>query len=558
MFFATLWLLLWLWRGGLPARAQDAPSRPAPASAEVLSTLAGQRVAGQVVNALDGRPIAHAAVTLEDTKSDKVVAETAAREDGSYRFDAVPPGKYRLMAQSAGYLEAGYLAHPPFSTAIVTGAGLATAALTLKLVPFSEISGQVSDEAGEPLQAASVGLYRESAEGAQERTRRFRSGQTSDDGKYHFDALPPGRYYLLANAQPWYAVLPEANRGNEANQRYRSAVDPAVDVAYPTVFYPNAQNADGAREIVLSGGSAVVANLQMTPQPAITLTIRGLGADTGAPRFRQLTRTFFGQTEPVFAQAEIIDGTQVITGIAPGQYGLRQAQGRNGGSAGGTESVDLTTGSVTMEAPSAGALGHLAVTVQDGLGAALPGKLQLNLRAAGGSRVASSPVDEKGAASFAGVAPGDYRFALFGAGRLKAISSVSVNGHSLPEALLHVKGPGELAVTLVAGGNPVAVDGFARRADKPAVGAMVVLVPAGKNTDVALYRRDQSDLDGSFSFSNVIPGAYLLVAIEDGWSLRWDDPKALLPYLLHGIPVAVEANGAGIVHVGEAVLAQSR
>jgi len=54
-----------------------------------------------------------------------------------------------------------------------------------------------------------------------------------------------------------------------------------------------------------------------------------------------------------------------------------------------------------------------------------------------------------------------------------------------------------------------------------------------------LARRDQSDSDGSFSLHDVVPGNYILVAIEDGWELDWTQPQVIGRYLPGGIPVTV-------------------
>jgi hypothetical protein len=43
---------------------------------------------------------------------------------------------------------------------------------------------------------------------------------------------------------------------------------------------------------------------------------------------------------------------------------------------------------------------------------------------------------------------------------------------------------------------------------------------------------------------SVVPGAYTVVAIEDGWNLDWSDPVVMAPYAAAGAPVTVPA-GAG-------------
>ena len=57
-----------------------------------------------------------------------------------------------------------------------------------------------------------------------------------------------------------------------------------------------------------------------------------------------------------------------------------------------------------------------------------------------------------------------------------------------------------------------------------------------------MFRRDQSDGDGSFSLPGVIPGTYTVVAIEKGWELEWTNPAVLQKYLGSGTAVTVQPN----------------
>jgi hypothetical protein len=49
-----------------------------------------------------------------------------------------------------------------------------------------------------------------------------------------------------------------------------------------------------------------------------------------------------------------------------------------------------------------------------------------------------------------------------------------------------------------------------------------------------LFRRDQSDLDGTFTFHSVIPGDYTVIAIDNGWDLDWSRAAVISPYIAHG------------------------
>jgi hypothetical protein len=66
-----------------------------------------------------------------------------------------------------------------------------------------------------------------------------------------------------------------------------------------------------------------------------------------------------------------------------------------------------------------------------------------------------------------------------------------------------------------------------------------------------LFRRDQSDSDGTFALRAVLPGDYRVVAVAEGWDLEWTNPAELSSYLAGGIKVRVERTGSYHVQVTE-------
>ena len=66
---------------------------------------------------------------------------------------------------------------------------------------------------------------------------------------------------------------------------------------------------------------------------------------------------------------------------------------------------------------------------------------------------------------------------------------------------------------------------------KPIAGAMVLLMPQNAKDWERLVRRDQSDSDGTFRLATILPGKYLLVALEHGWEIEWSRPEVLQPFL---------------------------
>ena len=68
---------------------------------------------------------------------------------------------------------------------------------------------------------------------------------------------------------------------------------------------------------------------------------------------------------------------------------------------------------------------------------------------------------------------------------------------------------------------------------------MVVLVPRDPVQDLPLFRRDESDSDGTFLLRDVLPGTYSVIAIENGWDLDWANPATLQTYLKNGVAVDI-------------------
>jgi hypothetical protein len=123
---------------------------------------------------------------------------------------------------------------------------------------------------------------------------------------------------------------------------------------------------------------------------------------------------------------------------------------------------------------------------------------------------------------------------------------------------LNVPPGASLTVALSLVGGSVTVEGFAKRAGKGVSGAMIVLVPKNPEVNHDRFRRDQSDLDGSFSLPDVIPGSYTIIAIENGWDLDWSEPAVLAQYLQHGETIEVGNRLPKLIHLADAVEVQAK
>ena len=518
----------------------------------MTSTEAGYKISGTVVDALSNAPLAQTRVTLVNTKNPREAIWRVTSENGRFEFVPLPAGKFALQGARRKYLRAAYDQHGQYSTAIVTGAGLVTENLVLRLTPMAGIYGRVLDESGEPVRDASVMLYRQGDMDGLHRIQSRDRDITDDQGFYEFSSVVPGKYFVSASGAPWYAV-------NAPYEDGHSVVDRSFDVVYPTTYYNGTIDSDAAAPIALRGGEHVQLDLHLNPVPALHVIFRipeGADQREGSP---VLTRRAFDSSDfisPGFVQ-QSTPGVYELTGVPPGRYILQRPGTRNMTNVG---ELDLRTDNqeVAIARPEPGA--SLTLTVKFPGAATLPGALFVALLdSERGIDGRSSEVDASGHASIAQVPPGMYSSHVFSrSGGRFGVARLIENGREIAgrEVTIEPGSSRELSVVAVQGVG--SVEGVVKRGGRPVAGAMVVLVPNKPEASQDLFRQDQSDLDGSFVVRDVIPGCYRVLALEDGWSMAWREPGALNPYLPKGQALTVGELMQRTVVLPEAVEAQLR
>ena len=493
------------------------------------------RIAGMVMSKLDGHPLTRARVTLRDTKNPQKLQAVITAEDGRFAFSSVPAGKFSLTGSKRGFLGAAYDQHDQYSTAIVTGAGLDTENLVLKLSPEAMISGKVLDESGEPVRQASVHLYQNDHLEGVDQIREVSRAQTNDLGAYEVPRLRPGTYYVSADATPWYAVHPPLQDANTGGGTKRTGtVDRSLDVAYPITYYPDVTDSDDATPIPLRGGENIEIDIHLNPVPALRLLFQVPGDKQHGYSFPQLEQhSFEGTSLRNYSSHGVMvsPGVFEVSGIPAGRYDIRLARGAVGSSL--MSNVDLTSENQEVDTSSAEPLSDVKVSVRMP-GESKPAQMQIALVSKSSRGGGGGILDANGDAVIQQVASGRYEVFLFGRGKAYAITQISAEGAEISGHTVTIAAGSSPTISLAASEGSVTVEGTAMRDGKPFAGAMVVLVPKNVEGNRDLFRRDQSDLDGTFTLRNVTPGAYTLVAIENGWDLDWSQPGVIAVYAKHG------------------------
>ena len=543
----------------LAAQPSQAPAVPAAsAQASPVQAQQGFRIAGVVVNSLTGQPIPAASVAIAR------VTQGAARDisksvvsaaDGRFSFASLSRGKYSLMAMARGCSLQYFDHHDPYATAIVAGPDLDSEHLVFRLQPDASIEGDITDENNDPIQYATVRLFHKATDAGQQRTRPINQAQTDDLGHYHMGHLASGAYYLAVSARPWYAQNTRIPKGPEysAPGSQSAQEEAGLDVTYPLTFYPDASDWADATPIQLAPGEKETANVVLRAVPSLHLRIHTGGTAQNAvlgrmvfPRVSQ--RIFEGYLDSVYnaPNSWVAPGVIEISGLAPGHYVVEMppSTGLNdkGAARGWYREIDLAGDADISASEGPGFVTISGTVLFENARVPRHASIQLlNQETGEGFR---SDIGERGEFDFRSdeVRAGRY-LVMMGNARDFYLKKLAATGAKFVGRTVEIGAAGTVHLAAIAARGEAQVDGTATRDDAPFAGAMVVLVPQDPSNNVPLFRRDQSDSDGTFTLGNVVPGQYTVIAIANGWDLEWGNPAVLQPYLKRGEVVQVPPDG---------------
>jgi hypothetical protein len=516
---------------------------------------AGQfRIAGTVVSATGGNVLARARVTIRNVKDPKDIQFLLTGEDGHFEF-RVKAGKYGLEGAKRGFITADYDQHEQFSTAIVTGTDFDTGNIVLKLSPSAVLVGKVLDEAGDPVRHANVTLWREDHGTGVSRIVRFRSDVADDQGGYEFTPLDEGTYFLSVSATPWYAVHPPS--APQEGVPVIAAVDRALDVVYPTTYYAGTSDWEDATPILIQGGDHLELDMHLIPVSALHVVFRGEPQGENGYAMPVLQQRAF---DGIDWQRNRENPQMISPGVfematAPGKY-VVQLWGPSQSAR--INEVDISENHQEVDTSSGELLSKITASVhvlgQDRVPKDLFVGLRDKTRRGGDFRI----VNAQGEAVFENVAPGTYELVASSPNVAYAVVRSTSQDHENPGHTVKVAAGSSVSLSLsLMVGNTV-VEGYAKQAGKGVAGAMVVLIPKHPEANRELFRRDQSDLDGSFSLRQVIPGSYTVIAITNGWDLDWSKPAVIAKYAARGRNIVVPGEASHPVQLPDSVEVQMK
>jgi len=484
------------------------------------------RVSGVLVDARDGSPLSRAHVTLAGGRSGNLAVTTVA--DGKFSFDA-PQGKYTLNAEYRNWHEGFGLAGPStgFGSAIITGPDQDTAHLVFRWFRPGVIFGKVSDDQGEAVENAAVQVIRETVAGGRKVRAAAGSVRTDDLGGYRIGPIAGGNYYLVVTGAPWYArqfLLPGVP----------AAVDSPLNVAYAPTYYPNATDPQNAARLVLDAGGEVEVNFTLRPVAGVAVYPLCLGA---APCNGSMSLYSLGVGElEALVNTSYVRDDQPIFGVAPGRYAVRVTG--TGGSM--RKVIDIGSGGATVEIALQPASRLTGVIRFKNPGAKPRSTLYVRLLNEATNTAQTVAVEPDGRFSFPNIAVARLRPLLSGSDGC-FISQISATGAALKDGVLDIAQGATVSLNIEASDEIGRVKGLVMNDDKPVPAVLVVLAPRTDSSDRIRYRGFQTESDGSYDFTGVPAGEYVLFA-TDRVDLEYALPDALRPYLASAKAMTVESH----------------
>lgn len=521
----------------------------------------GAALLGQVVDAHSGRGLDRVIVEIDGAGlRRKLVTD----HRGRYLFTGLPDGEYQILASRSGYLSGafGQRRAAGDSSTITLAYGQWINNVDISLWRPAVITGFVTDEAGSPMSGVTVRAYRHDHRAGHAALREVSRAVTDDRGAYRVGSLVPGDHMLGISG----ANNPEADID----------VSAPVEVFAP-VYFPSAESVAGAVTVTAEAGRDL-AGIDFTMAPA-TATIVSGRVDPAAVPDGQMSGVRLALARPLdlfVAESRVHrilgsavpdpDGRFAFHMVPPGEYVIEATVNVPGEPASvhwarqpvfvGSGNDDPIT--ITLR-PGITVSGRTQVVSTIGRNVMPAVKLVVDfepLFEVSGIRPFVANASEAGDFQTGEVlVPGRYLVNVGGippGWRLRAVTAGGIDvsdegldlssGYTPPDLTIELTDQLTLITGTVRGVGPLTD-----------AGSTVLLFPQGSQLAARRYHSSRTSNEGTFTFSNVPAGDYLIVAVDEAQAGGWQAPDRLQRLAARATAVRLREGEAKVLELRRAV-----
>ncbi|HEY3743352.1 MAG TPA: carboxypeptidase regulatory-like domain-containing protein [Bryobacteraceae bacterium] len=477
------------------------------------------RVSGTLVDSETRQPLARAQIKLiEESREWNVITAV----DGGFSFD-VPQGKYQL---EASHHEWGDVYGEPVpgnrsGVAVVTGPDHNTTQLLFRFRRAAAFHGKIVDERGEPLPSATIELFQQTITRGRKHLESLSHAESNDFGEYSYSRLSAGTYYLAATGMPWY---------QRDLVRVGTTEDSGVrNVPYGMIYFPGSSNPGGATAVVLRPGAEFEADFVLRSASGANLHLRFPESMDGGYKMYA-----HGPMNAETLVRTCIYNCSGVPAVAPGNYVLYFSNPM------GAARIPVSIngdGDVPIEValkPVPSLAGKVVFSSQT---QRPPSPLFVNIEDQHSGKMTTLMIHADGTFSWPGAAIGQVRLHLSGSDGFFT-ERMSVEGAIVTNGIIDLSGGSNAKVEILASGETGTLNGFIKNEELPAPGALVVLAPSNGTSDPDRYFATHASTDGSYTFTNVPAGEYVLFTVANS-DFEYASPQAVRPYLATGKHVRI-------------------
>jgi hypothetical protein len=498
-------------------------------------TACGADIAGRIIDAQTGEPIARARVTIHVAMAGGPSADLAISSDASGAFNVsnLPNGSCQVSGDKPGYLAS--------NLPVVLSADAKPVPVVLRLTRQAVMAGSVVDENGVGVPLAFVQLFRPVAVNGAHQIQPANGTPVDGTGEFRIFGLAPGRYYVGANT---------------SSRRVRNS----SKLAYAPILYPGVTDINAAQLIDLQPGREESITIRLPSVPAYV--VRGQVVPAG--RFTNFSLSFRPQEPnrfpvPLNSQTDLDGKTGAfkISGVPAGAYILEEAAQLDGRQRRALKTVvvgDTDVEGILLEPDSLPEITG-RVTLE---GYAAPRGVVSSMTLQAARNNLGAQIEEDGSFRISDVPPDSYRIVVFPTGS-SYVRSIRQGGRDVQyEGLVIGEFPpdpieidlgshgatieGALAVPSPDPPTPVVIALF-RRVDE-----RVFLVKQAYVNGFAMSVNGRAPEvvatlpaggTGRFTMKGIAPGEYVLFAWAADAQIEYAEPGFLRQFDHFGMPVHV-------------------